>query len=111
RGLWLARQNPEWGYAVGESMDEGRWETGRLDERMEVLREVRGKDPGRGRELLAGTWEKESPDDRPKLLPALTIGMSAGDEPFLDTVLDDGRKEVRKAAANLLSLLPESRLV
>jgi hypothetical protein len=61
--------------------------------------------------LLAGVWEKESPDDRPKLVGCLAIGLGMDDEPLLESMLDDGRKEVRKAAANLLSLLAGSRLV
>jgi hypothetical protein len=40
----------------------------------------------------------------------LADGMSMDDEPFLESALDDRRREVRQAAANLLTRLPGSRM-
>src|SRR5262249_9434019 len=38
------------------------------------------------------------------------VGLGDADEPFLEAVLDDRRKEVRLAAARLLYFMPRSRL-
>ncbi|PZG31005.1 hypothetical protein C1I98_30565, partial [Spongiactinospora gelatinilytica] len=54
--------------------------------------------------------QREGPDDRAVFLVVLEDGLSAGDEPFLEAALDDRRREVRQAAADLLIRLPGSRL-
>lgn len=109
RGRWLAAQNPDWVYAVAR-YDETLWETGGSQQRWAVLTELRKRDATRGRELLASTWAQESPQDRANFLAALEIGLSLDDEAFLESALNDRRKEVRGAAANLLARLPESAL-
>ncbi|MBO0860147.1 MAG: hypothetical protein J2P21_17080 [Chloracidobacterium sp.] len=109
RGRWLAAQNPDWFYAV-EKLDESLWETGSGAQRRAVLAELRKRDAARARELLASSWERESPKDRADFLTALENGLSLDDEAFLEAALDDRRKEVRGAAADLLARLPESSL-
>ena len=48
---------------------------------------------------------------RPRCFPRdLCGGLSMDDEPFLESALDDKHAEVRRAAAELLSRLAESRL-
>lgn len=111
RGEWLAAQNSDWSYLVGEELDESHWETGSGDERLALLRLLREREPDRARELVASTWESEKPESRAAFLGAFEVGLSMADEPFLETALDDRRKEVRKTAAGLLFLLPDSRLV
>nr|WP_055505798.1 DUF5691 domain-containing protein [Nonomuraea pusilla] len=109
RGRWLAGRNPEWAYLLEEPTGET-WELGGAADRLAHLRGLRAADPARARELLRGGWERETPDDRARFVEVLADGLSMADEPFLESVLDDRRREVRQAAANLLTRLPASRL-
>jgi hypothetical protein len=110
RGEWLARQNPEWSWAIGESGDAD-WQTATRAERLATLRGTRRENPAAARDLIASTWEHDPPDDRAAFLDELKPGLSLADEPLLERALDDSRKEVRQAALSLLSSLPDSRLV
>ncbi|MEV0383789.1 DUF5691 domain-containing protein [Nonomuraea sp. NPDC050643] len=109
RGRWLAGLNPAWDYLLEEPTGET-WELGGAADRREHLRALRAADPGRARRLLESTWEREGPDDRAEFVEVLAAGLSMDDEPFLEQALDDRRREVRQAAANLLTRLPDSRL-
>ncbi|MEU7897756.1 DUF5691 domain-containing protein [Nonomuraea sp. NPDC049152] len=109
RGRWLAGLNPAWSYLMAEPTGES-WELGGHGDRLAYLGELRGSDPGAARRLLEEAWEKETPDDRAEFLALLGEGLSMADEPFLESVLDDRRREVRQQAADLLTRLPGSRL-
>ncbi|MFG1876731.1 DUF5691 domain-containing protein [Sphaerisporangium sp. NPDC049003] len=86
------------------------WEFGTRGDRLSYLRSLRGSDPARARALLRRGWEQESPEDRAAFIHAMADGLSMADEPFLEAVLDDRRREVRTQAADLLTRLPASRL-
>ncbi|NRQ40501.1 hypothetical protein HII36_53115 [Nonomuraea sp. NN258] len=109
RGRWLAGRNPAWAYLLEEPTGET-WELGGAADRRAHLRRLRSADPGAARALLESTWERETPDDRAEFIEVLADGLSMADEPFLESALDDRRREVRQSAANLLTGLPESRL-
>ncbi|MGW4470305.1 DUF5691 domain-containing protein [Nonomuraea sp. NPDC004354] len=109
RGRWLAGLNPAWSYLLAEPTGES-WELGGHGDRMAYLGELRARDPAAARRLLEEAWEKETPDDRAEFLTVLGEGLSMADEPFLESVLDDRRREVRQQAADLLTRLPGSRL-
>jgi Family of unknown function (DUF5691) len=108
RGAWLAERQPRWAFPPP---DPERWATtDSRGERRALLAELRRRDPARARELLVSTWDEESPEDRATFVAVLAEGLSPDDEPFLESVLDDRRKPVRHAAAELLWALPASRL-
>jgi hypothetical protein len=128
RGVWLAAQNPDWGYASSklrglrtESETESlspqssvlctEWETGARAERAALLIDARKHAPELARELLKLTWATEKADDRSAFVSTFEHNLSMADEPLLESILDDRSKEVRRAAAALLVRLPESRLV
>jgi hypothetical protein len=111
RARWLAAQNPDWAYLPAPEPPEVTFATGQPAARRAALREWRGRDPAAARAALAAGWPKEPPNERAGLLEALAEGLSAADEEFLESALNDRRKEVRKAAAALLARLPDSRLV
>lgn len=113
RGRWLASLRKEWNYVGGEAVDSDPtavWETGKKSERLVALRTLRASDPDRARELLGSTFASESAEDRATYLQTFEKGLSPTDEAFLETVLDDRSKPVRRAAAELLSRLPGSAL-
>lgn len=111
RGRWLARINPDWAYAAAAAdRPERDWATAPRDARPLLLTRLRRADPAVARELLERSWPTEAAADRAALLDALGEGLSMADEPFVEAALDDRRKEVRRAAAGLLTRLPQSRL-
>jgi hypothetical protein len=113
RGGWLARLEPAWQWASQASDPEQRqdaWLTGSLEQRQAALEEWRRADPGAAREALRATWASEPPEQRAALLACLDINAGPGDEAFLESALDDRRKEVRLVAQRLLARLPGSAL-
>ncbi|MFF1507664.1 DUF5691 domain-containing protein [Streptomyces sp. NPDC058326] len=123
RGLWLARLNPEWRFALrgagaGGSLPalddrEGvraLWDEGLFAERVALLVAVRTEDPAAGLSLLASTWSAERAEDRLMFLDSLRTGLSGADEEFLEAALGDRSRNVRATAAELLSALPASAL-
>lgn len=105
RGRWLARLEPDWAWVAGGDPAE-EWASAEGEVRAAALRRLRRTDPDAARERLAEAWPGEAPDDRAGFVDALEIGLSAADEPFLESALRDRRKEVRGAAAELLARLP-----
>ncbi len=124
RGLWLARLNPDWRFALrgaphgGGTMPDPQdtaavcrlWEEGLFAERVGVLGAVRAHAPAAALALLSGTWATERAEDRLMFLDSLRSGLSDADEPFLEQALSDRSRNVRATAAELLSALPGSAL-
>lgn len=123
RGLWLARMNPEWKFALrgtpGGSLpsvetdpDAVRtlWEEGLFAERVALLGSVRRREPAAALALLSTTWSTERAEDRLMFLDSLRTGLSGADEAFLEEALADRSRNVRATAAELLSALPHSAL-
>lgn len=110
RGRWLTSLNPAWRFAADGEADDSVWQTGNREQRLAMLRALRQSSPDRARELVASSWTSETPDDRASIVATYGINLDAADEPFLESALDDKRKEVRRTAADLLARLPSSRL-
>ncbi|MGW3954323.1 DUF5691 domain-containing protein [Streptomyces sp. NPDC004752] len=124
RGLWLARLNPDWRFALRATPGGGAalpelddadgvqrlWEEGLFAERVALLAALRATRPAVARELLAATWATERAEDRLMFLDSLRSGLSADDEPFLERALADRSRNVRALAAESLSALPGSAL-
>ncbi|AKZ57662.1 hypothetical protein SAM23877_4617 [Streptomyces ambofaciens ATCC 23877] len=124
RGLWLARLNPDWRFALRatpgggtalpgpEAAEQVRrlWEEGLFAERVALLAALRSRDPAGARALLASTWPTERAEDRLMFLDSLRSGLEPADEPFLEAALADRSRNVRATAAELLSALPDSAL-
>ncbi|MFI5827326.1 DUF5691 domain-containing protein [Streptomyces sp. NPDC051578] len=124
RGLWLARLNPDWRFALrggaagtpelpGPEDREGverLWQEGLFAERVALLGAVRAHDPVAATALLSTTWATERAEDRLMFLDSLRVGLSDLDEPFLEAALGDRSRNVRATAAELLSALTGSAL-
>jgi hypothetical protein len=108
RGTWLAAHRPEWAFTAPDP--EQTWAAGDRAERRALLAALRAEDPARARALLESSWDDESADDKAAFVPTLATGLTHDDEPLLERALADRRKPVRRAAAELLWALPESRL-
>ncbi len=128
RGVWLAGQNPDWGYANATSSvlsfefepDQLRtqnselktaWETGTRAARIALLTDARTTAPELARELLKLSWASEKADDRAAFVATFEHNLRIADERLLESLLDDRSKEVRRTVAALLVRLPDSRLV
>ncbi|MEV6394114.1 DUF5691 domain-containing protein [Streptomyces sp. NPDC051907] len=122
-GLWLARLNPEWKYALrgasggsalpdpGDAAAVQRlWEEGLFAERVALLTSVRRRDAAAALALLRTTWATERAEDRLMFLDSLRTGLTDADEEFLEQALSDRSRNVRATAAELLSALPHSAL-
>ncbi|WP_239103389.1 DUF5691 domain-containing protein [Microbispora corallina] len=113
RGRWLAGLNDAWAYLLEEAAHVPPaevWEFGTSGDRRAFLAALRERDPGAARDLLGRGWPAETPEDRAAFVAILASGLTMDDEPFLEAALDDRRREVRQAAADLLTRLPGSRL-
>lgn len=113
RGEWLASQNPSWrkrvaGSEIPSDADEI-WQTGKTPERVALLLTIRRHDAARALALIQSTWKSDGADEHRRFIEVLREGCSIADEPFLETALDDKSKLVRRAAAAVLSLIPNSR--
>jgi hypothetical protein len=112
RLAWVAQQNPEWTYILrtedSSARDAASWHEGTRGQRVAYLTALRRTDPAAGRALLAEEWSALPSDERVDLLPRLAVGLGPDDEEFLESALDDRRREVRLVAADLLSALDGS---
>lgn len=111
RGRWVAQWVPFLQWVTPTELSHAQWEEGRLEERLAYLQQVRNAEPGRARAMVEEVWAGEAHEVKVRLLEVLQTCLSLEDEPFLESCLDDRRKEVRLQAAGLLNQLPESRLV
>jgi hypothetical protein len=106
---WLAAQDAHWCIdGADRECQQGDWETGSVVERVALLKRIRATDAATCRVWLEGTWPTDAPDAREAFIQVLRIGLTSGDEAFLERALEDKRKSVRVAAVDLLACLAES---
>ncbi|WP_458232594.1 DUF5691 domain-containing protein [Roseateles sp. P5_E8] len=112
RGLWLAAQRADWGFAAGiseaESNDEAAWTDGTLEQRRAWFTQARQADPAAARERLKAALPELPARERADLVAALATGLGPNDEALLDPLRNDRSREVRQAALQLLLRLPEA---
>ena len=113
RGLWLARQNPDWSWALAAAASGDvatQWLEGGLSERVAALRGQRGEHAATAREWLQSVWKGEKAEARQALLEAMAVQLGMEDEALLEQCLGDRSQAVARTAAGLLAQLPESAL-
>ncbi|MEZ4984042.1 MAG: DUF5691 domain-containing protein [Saprospiraceae bacterium] len=111
RGRWLVAQHPVWKIRLPGPAQYREWRMANTAEMKTLLTAYRQNAPEEALQSLVAAWSDMDHKEKSRLLPALVAGLSQADEPFLETCLSEPRKEVRIAAAELLSRLPDSQLV
>ena len=119
RGRWLSQFNTSWAWVQQFLPETSRelpadaetiWQEGTTGQRSEILRRLRAVDAAKARAWLAAVWKQEKAEVRNALLAALEVSLSAEDEIFLDTALDDRSATVKASVAALLARIPGSAL-
>jgi hypothetical protein len=110
RGEWLSAFNPDWQFAAGET-DEERWQTGKPDQRRQVLERVRATNSALGRQWLQETWAQENANSKAELLKALAVNLSDKDLEWLESLINEKSQRVKEETLNLLQQIPESSVV
>lgn len=110
RGEWLSRFNPAWNFYAKEISDD-LWQTGSLEQRKEVLKQLRTIEPDKAREWLEAVWAQENANTKAELLKSLSENLSLNDEPWLQSLLKEKSAKVKEEAFTLLKQLPGSSLV
>lgn len=114
RGQWLSQQNSAWQYLqqiefiADTNNNQEVWETGSVGQRLAWLRTCRATNPTQAREALQQTWKQDVAKDRQQFLEVLWEGLSAADEAFLQSCINDRSPNLRLQAAVMLSALPNS---
>lgn len=110
RGLWLSQLNPSWGYFSSLS-DEEIWQTGKPDERVNVLKKLRQTNPEQARKWLQQTWGQETATSKVDLLKTIRINAGTTDLEWLENLLNEKGQKVKDEALALLKLIPGSSIV
>lgn len=114
RAAWLARTFPDlagdvW-WRMGEDWDDA-WGVAQSGAaRAALIQRFRELDVPRARLSLATWWSDVASEDRAPLLAAIAVNIDPADESFVAAALEDRRADVRRTAARLLVLLPDSDL-
>lgn len=109
RGGALLAQNPDWAPLIRQQ-DPARWPVAELPERRAILKFLNVENPDKALGLVRSVWKQATPAERVVYLSGFAENPSALHETFWMECLDDSRKEVRQAAADLLAALPGSAL-
>lgn len=110
RGWWLSTLNPAWDYFTILTNEEI-WQTGKPEERVNVLKKLRQINPEQAREWLQQTWVQENAASKVDLLKALRINACVADLEWLESLLNEKGQKVKDEALALLKLIPGSAIV
>jgi len=110
RGEWLSRLNPQWDFYTFTNDIESIWQTGRPEERRELLRELRVSNPLRSIELLNSTWDSEGANEKAAFLEILRTNLTSYDLSWLEALKEKGQK-VNSIIQDLLKSIPSSAIV
>ncbi len=113
RGVWLAKCNTDWHYALSASEaaapqdapNSTVWLEGTTKERATLLTTVRNTTPATGRQMLMDTWAAENAATRTELLQTMSHGLSEDDLEWLETLTNEKSQKVRDVAYKLLKRL------
>lgn len=111
RATWLSQLNPDWHFTSASTDWEETWLSGKLEERKEVLSEIRKQDPNKGREWLEKVWPQENAASKVAFLKLLHETVSEQDLPWLETLLNEKGQKVREEAIELLKHFPHSSVM
>ncbi|MGB1216669.1 MAG: DUF5691 domain-containing protein [Saprospiraceae bacterium] len=107
RGWWLIQQNPDWFPLLPKQ--EKPWDDASNEERLSIWEKQWLDQPYDALNLLEETWSSESNNQRLAFLKVLEKNLSPDAEIFLESLLDDRRKEIRKSAVRMLAQIPDSQ--
>jgi hypothetical protein len=116
RGLWLAKYNTDWQYALSanntiapqDAPNSTVWLEGTTKERAALLTTVRNAAPNAGRQMLMDTWAAENAANRAELLQTMSLALSQDDLEWLETLTNEKSQKVRDVAYKLLKRLRDS---
>ncbi len=110
RGEWLCQLNPAWNFYSSESDVDALWQTGKPDERKEILRTLRLQRDNKARTLLQSTWSVEGANEKAAFLELFKINVSKADMEWLESLKEKAQK-VNTLILELLKSIPDSAIV
>ncbi|SFD01949.1 hypothetical protein SAMN05518672_10167 [Chitinophaga sp. CF118] len=110
RGEWLCGFNKNWQFSAAET-DEERWQTGKPDQRRQVLQQLRNTNPALAREWLQQTWAQENANSKAELIKALEVNLGAEDVEWLESISTEKSQKVKEETLNLLRQIPSSTII
>jgi hypothetical protein len=110
RGEWLAGFNEAWKYSSSQTKEEI-WQTGTIDQRKDLVKQLRISEPAIAREWLQQTWPQEDANTKAIFLDLMTETVDDNDIIFLESLVTEKGKKVKELALQLLKLVPSSAVV
>ena len=109
--LWLERRGSgeaDEGWSLAGEIDDDNWDQCTPALRAAFIRERRLQDAEQARALVEPVFASEKAALRAQLVKALGVGLSAADQPFLESLSKDRAPSVKAAAEVLLIRIPGS---
>lgn len=110
RGLWISQFNSAWDY-FHTLPNEEVWQTGKLEERVKVLKELRQTSPDTARDWLQQTWQQENAASKTDLLKCLRVNATPSDLPWFESLLTEKAQKVKDEAMAILKQTPCSSII
>ncbi len=110
RGQWLCQLNPHWSFSTFTTDIPALWQTGKPEERKELLLALRKEDPDQALELLQTTWAQESANEKVVFLEITRVNLSGKDLVWLESLKEKSQK-VSSCIMELIKSIPSSGIV